>query len=89
MRDRSLDAYRNLHSRAVRQEQRDAAAPDRGQDKTRRVDLGISLLHAVRVPGVAYDLREIAFWAGCTESAIQQTIRKALKKLKNAAQALE
>ena len=46
-----------------------------------RIDLGLAILSAVRVPGVRYTRVEIAAFCGCTPQGIAVIERKALRKL--------
>jgi hypothetical protein len=56
--------------------------PVAGTEKTQRIDLGLTLLSRVAVPGIAYTREEIAAWCGCTDSAIFLIEQKALQKLR-------
>ena len=52
-----------------------------GPEKSARIDLGLALLHAVRIPHIRYTRDEIAAWCGCTDSAIfliEQQVRAKL-----------
>jgi hypothetical protein len=61
---------------------RDFDIERQGPEKSRRIDLGITLLQRVAIPGVRYTEDEIAAWAGCTNSAIRLICEKALKKVR-------
>jgi hypothetical protein len=61
----------------------DPDAPAKGEDKTRRIDLGLALLHRRAIPGVSYGPDEIAWWCGCTDQAIRNIEQRALKKIRN------
>jgi len=61
----------------------DLSVPRAGKARTARTDLGLALLHAIAIPGVRYTHDEIAFWCGCTGSAIWLIEQKARRKLLN------
>lgn len=54
-----------------------------GGEKTTRIDLGLAILDAVRVPGHRYTQEEIAAFCGCTRSMIFAIEQRALRKLRN------
>jgi predicted DNA-binding protein (UPF0251 family) len=58
-----------------------AKPPKKKERRGTSLDLGIELLHAIRVEGVDYDEQEIAHWCQCSRQAINQIIQKALHKL--------
>jgi len=53
----------------------------RTQETSSAIDLGIAILHALALPGISYGRDEIAAFAGCSRSRIQQIEAKALKKV--------
>jgi len=46
------------------------------------IDLGLSILSAIAVPGVSYTYDEIAAFCGCSWQAIQHIEEKALRKIR-------
>ena len=54
-----------------------------GAAKSQRIDLGLDLLLAVRTRGARFTTDEIAYFCGCTRSAIFLIEHKALRKLRN------
>lgn len=71
------------YTKARRAEQRDGEVPLKGHRKQERVMLGLELLSIYRTPGARFTYDEIAVWCGCTESAIYNAEKKALRKLAN------
>jgi hypothetical protein len=69
------------HPHSIARATVDRAVSRCGRDKSERIDLGLSLLHAVRVPGISYTRDEIAAWAGSTDSLIFQIEARAKQKL--------
>jgi len=58
-----------------RHEARDSQIP--GMSKSERIDLGLALMSAHALPGVAYTCDEIAMWCGCSDAAIHQLLSAA------------
>ncbi len=77
----------NMARNAEYAQSQDRTVPNGGKEKSRRIDLGIALLHQVALPGVRYTLQEQAEWAGCRHQAIQQIYTRALRKLQDALKA--
>ena len=78
--------YREKNRRrreAIRQEQIDRSVPMDGGAKSDRIDLGLALLAMVAKPGVPLTKDDIAFWCGCTNTAIYLMEMRALKKVRN------
>jgi len=82
-REQKLERMR-ARSRRIRLELQDPAVPRQGLEKTKRVDLGLTLLSFYAVPGISYTREEIAAWCGCTTMAIYQIELRALKKMRTA-----
>lgn len=59
----------------------DRDVPRQGKEKDRRIMLGLALLERHAHFGQPISESEIAAWCGCTDQAINNTIRKALSKL--------
>jgi hypothetical protein len=51
--------------------------------KSKRIDLGLSVMSALAEPG-PHSCEEIAAWAGCCPQAVQVILSKALTKLRRA-----
>jgi hypothetical protein len=62
----------------------DYDTPACGPEKTKRVDLGLELLARRCEFGQVLTYQEIAAWAGCTDAAIYQIEKRALRKLRHA-----
>ena len=75
--------FERVRWRERRANTRDAGVPKTGKHKSARVELGLTLLSRIAVPGVCYTYDEIAAWAGCTETAVWNIERRALLKLRN------
>jgi hypothetical protein len=73
-------AKHNLERKAIRADQIDPTVQTR-LEKRARINLGLELMRRRAVPGVGYDLDEIAYWAGCSANAIFQIQLKALRRL--------
>lgn len=54
------------------------------KELSERIDLGLSLLEAARLPNQTFTAYDIAAWAGCTNSLIRIVEKRALLKLANA-----
>lgn len=78
---RKLAAQR-IRRNAFRSDLQDESVSSAGDDKSRRINLGLALLHRVALPRVAYGSDEIAAWAGCSQQAIERIEQAALRKLR-------
>jgi hypothetical protein len=54
----------------------------RGRARSEAVDLGLALLSIAAKPGQPLPYEDIAAWCGCSEQAITQIARRALRKLR-------
>lgn len=63
----------------------DRSVQRNGPGKTQRIDLGLDILLSIRRPGERFTHDEIAYFCGCTRSAIFLVEHKALRKLRNRA----
>lgn len=62
--------------------------PHKGGAKSAAIDEGLTILSLIRVPGVVYELEEIAGMCGCSDSAILEIERRALRKLRRGLESL-
>lgn len=53
-----------------------------GLEKSDGINLGLSLLSLVAIPGVPLTAEDIAAWCECSTQAIQRIERKALRKVR-------
>lgn len=78
-----MNATNRRNGNERRAANRDRSVPMNGQEKSRRIDLGLTLLSCRAIPGVCYTQDEIAAWAGCTSGMIYLIEQKAMRKVIN------
>lgn len=75
---------REVHRRRKRRRELRDEPHLRGRRLTRRINLGLSLLHLCAEPGVPLTRDDIAAWCGCSDGAILWIEQRAIRKLRRA-----